>query len=215
MPSLEQAQSWYDAADPVHGLDHVLRVYHLAVRLGEELGADLEIIRAAALLHDVAEAAPGDDSMRDEHEMASARFAAEVLEREGWDRARIAQVLHCVRSHRYRGRERPESLEAKILFDADKLDVMGAFGIARTIGYALQAGQPIYARPSRAFMERGQREADEHHSAYHEYLFKLQHVIDKLHTPAAKSIAAERNRLLRSFFDQLAAEASWGEVDVG
>jgi uncharacterized protein len=183
----------------------------MAEHLGVELGADLEIIRAAALLHDVADAAPGDEGLRDEHELASANFAANTLRDEGWDEAHIERVLHCIRSHRYRGRERPETLEAQILFDADKLDVMGAFGIARTIGYALQAGQPIYAVPSKAFRQNGELEVDEPHSAYHEYLQKLRHVADRLYTQPAKSIGAERHRLLESFFDQLVAEANWGE----
>jgi len=211
MPTLEQARGWYDAHDPVHGFEHVRRVLRLAERLGEALGADLEILRAAALLHDAADAHPGEGEGRVSHEQASAEFAGKVLRSEGWEETRIAAVQHCIRAHRFRGGEAPESLEAKILFDADKLDVIGAFGTARTVGYAVQAGQPLYARPSQSFLEEGKKEEGEPHSAYHEYLFKLRHIRERLHTSLAREWACPRHVLLEAFFEQLAAEAE-GEV---
>lgn len=205
MPTVEEAQSWYATDDPVHGFDHVLRVMRTAEEIGAELGADLKILRAAALLHDAAGADPRED--RAEHENASADFAREILGAEGWSQDRIEAVVECVLSHRYRGAQQPESLEAKILFDADKLDVVGAFGVVRTIGYAIQAGEPIFAEPSERFLESGASEPGEPHSAYHEYLFKLRHVRERLHTEPAQRLAVDRERVLRVFFEQLAAEA--------
>lgn len=207
MPTIEQARTWYKENDPVHGFEHVLRVLSLAERLGRELSADLEILRAAALLHDASGAHPSENSDRGRHESASADFARGVLCDEGWDPARIEAVLHCIRSHRFRSQESPTTLEAKILFDADKLDVNGAFGVARTIGYAIQAGQPIFAEPSEQFLESGRTEADEPHSAYHEYLYKLRYVTERLYTKPARRIAGNRHGLLTAFFEQLAAEA--------
>jgi uncharacterized protein len=206
LPNLEQARAWYPDQDPVHGFDHVERVLALAQNLGAELGADLEILQAAALLHDAAGAAPLSEG-RAAHEHASAEFARAVLEQEGWPSQRIEPVLHCIRAHRYRGAEQPISLEAQVLFDADKLDVIGAFGVARTIGYAVQAGAPIFAEPSLQFLDTGELEPGEPHSAFHEYLFKLRRVRDRLHTEPARRLAAEREQLLRAFFEQLAAEA--------
>ncbi len=207
MPTLDEARAWYPADDPVHGFDHVLRVATQAERIGRELGADLEILRAAALLHDAAGAAPGPEGSRHVHEQASADFAREVLTREGWAAGRIEEVAHCIRSHRFRGAESPRSLEARVLYDADKLDVLGAFGVARTVAYAVQAGQPAFAEPSSGFRERGEAVAGEPHSAYHEYLFKLRRVADRLHTEPARRLAARRVELLHRFFEQLAAEA--------
>jgi uncharacterized protein len=208
MPTVDQARTWYPPQDPVHGFDHVLRVLRMAERLGTELGADLEVLRAAALLHDAAGAAPGPGSGRHNHEQASAEFAADVLRREGWSAERIDEVTHCIRSHRYRSVEAPRTLEAKILYDADKLDVVGAFGVARTIGYALQASEPVYVEPSEAFRRNGERQAEEPHSAYHEFLFKLQHVTGRLHTEPGRRIGADRSALMRQFFEQLEAEAA-------
>lgn len=207
MPTLKQAEQWYAESDPVHGFGHVLRVLRMAERIGSALSADLQILHAAALLHDAAGAHPGGNSSRADHQHASAEFAYLVLEAEGWEAERIEAVLHCIRSHRFRGSEEPASLEAKTLFDADKLDVIGAFGVARTIGYAVQAGQPLFAEPSRMFLTEGLTEPDEPHSAYHEYIYKLRNVKARLHTEPAKRIAEKRDRLMRMFFDQLAAEA--------
>ena len=209
MPTLEEARGWYDPNDPVHGFDHVQRVYRMVEYLGRELKADLEILRAAALLHDAAGAHPQGEQSRLRHEYASAEFGRKVLQKEGWPAERIDAVLHCILAHRYRGEVAPKTLEAKILFDADKLDVIGAFGIARTIGYAVQAGLPIYQTPSKKFLKEGETEPGESHSAYHEHLYKLRHVKDRLITEPARAIGERRYQLLRDFFEQLAVEASW------
>jgi uncharacterized protein len=179
----------------------------IAENIGRELNADLEILHAAALLHDASGADPAEGEGRTTHEQNSASFAGEVLGNLGWDESRIASVQHCIKAHRYRGKEEPESLEAQILFDADKLDVVGAFGVARTIGYAIQAKQPIFAEPSEQFIESGEKEANEPHSSYHEYLFKLQRVKDRLYTEQAKDMAEMRFQVMKSFFEQLALEA--------
>ncbi len=209
MPTVNQARGWYpgDGADPVHGFDHVMRVLRLAEDIGREVGADMEIVRAAALLHDARGAAPGGDGGRATHEQASAAFARQVLESEGWAESRIEAVLHCIRAHRYRNQERPRTLEAQVLFDADKLDVLGAFGVARTIGYAVQANQPVFAEPSQRFLEAGEHEPGEPHSAYHEYVFKLRRVRERLHTTPARRLADARHQALVAFFEQLAMEA--------
>ncbi len=206
MPTIEQARAWYDARDPVHGFDHVLRVLRMAEWLAQQVGADLEIVRAAALLHDASGAHPG-EGRRGSHAEASAEFAREVLEAEGFSAEKVGAVVHCIQAHRYRGQAQPQSLEAQVLFDADKLDVMGAFGVARTIAYALQAGEPVFAEPSPSFVERGEVEPGEPHSAYHEFLFKLRHVKDRLQTEPARRLAEQRHRVLTGFFEQLAAEA--------
>ncbi|MGD8864372.1 MAG: HD domain-containing protein [Anaerolineales bacterium] len=207
MPTVEQARKWYEESDPVHGFDHVLRVLKTAENIGSVLGADLNIVRAAALLHDASGAHPGEGGGRADHENASAAFAEQVLTAEGWLEEDVEAVLHCIRAHRFRGRETPVSLEAKVLFDADKLDVIGAFGAARTIGYAVQAGQPVFAEPSEEFLATGKTVPGEPHSAYHEYLFKLRRIKERLHTEPAMKIAENRDRILRMFFEQLAAEA--------
>lgn len=208
MPTLEQAEGWYQNSDGVHDFDHIRRVYAMAVRLAREEGADLEIVKAAALLHDIADSAAGTPE-RENHHLASALAAEKLLSEEGWPPDRIAAVQHCIRSHRFRRKEEtPRTLEAKILFDADKLDVLGAVGVARTIAYASAAGQPIYAPPSQQFLQTGSKAPGEPHSAYHEHLFKLVKIKDLLFTATARAIAHERFQYLDDYFRRLIAETN-------
>lgn len=206
MPTIEEAEAWYRDADAVHGFEHVLRVYRLAERLTEKEGADIEIVRAAALLHDARGSSVGDRGEREGHHETSARFAAEVLTAEGWPQERIEAVQHCIRAHRFRSSKTPETIEAQVLFDADKLDAIGATGAVRAVAYAILHGQPPYAQPSEKFLEKFEREADEPHSAYHEYLFKLSKIKDRLYTRTGKEWAERRHQFLVGFFEQLKAE---------
>jgi uncharacterized protein len=204
MPTLEQALSWYPT-DPVHGFDHVLRVYHLATHIAQAEAADLPIVQAAALLHDA-----NDNRLpqeRSTHHHTSAEFAAEILAAEGWRPERIAAVQHCIRAHRFRDNsEPPHTLEARVLFDADKLDAIGAVGVVRAVAYAITHHNPAYAEPSPQFLESGQPVDDEPHSAYHEYVYKLSKLKDRLYTHTAQSIAAERHQVMKAFFEQLGKE---------
>ena len=208
MPTIDQARLWYPDLDPVHGFDHVLRVYRMAERLALAEGADLEIVRAAALLHDAeGSATSGGEIGRSNHQHASSEFARQELEAEGWPPERITAVQHCIRAHRFRDNsEPPQTLEARILFDADKLDVIGAIGIVRTVAFDVIVGQPVYSEPSRRFLSTGEKEPGEPHSSYHEYLFKLSRIRDRLFTPTAHAIAEERHRFMAEFFTRLAAE---------
>ena len=206
MPTIEQARTWYADSDPVHDFDHILRVYRMAERLGTLVGADMDILRAAALLHDAEGATPG-GAGRKQHHLASAEFAERVLSEEGWPAERITAVQHCIRAHRFRGTgEGPQTVEARVLFDADKLDVLGAIGVARVVAYAALNNQPIYAQPSERFLASGEKEPGEMHSAYHEYLFKLSKIKARLFTPQACALAEEREAYLAEFFQRLAAE---------
>lgn len=206
MLTLEKAKEWYCDTDPVHDFSHIERVYHLVEHLAQAEGADLEIVCAAALLHDVNGSTPGSD-VRKEHHLRSAEFAETVLREEGWSEERIKAVQHCIRAHRYRDdREPPATLEAMVLFDADKLDVLGAIGAVRTVVYAALAGTPFYSEPSQQFIETGKEMPGELHSAYHEYLFKLRNVEKRLYTHTAKKLACERSQYLDAFFVQLIAE---------
>jgi uncharacterized protein len=213
MPTIESARTWYPEVDPVHGFDHILRVYRMVGKLATAEGADLEIVQAAALLHDAqGSQTSGGEEGRLDHHQASAEFALQILDAEGWSVDRIAAVQHCILTHRFRDNSNiPQTLEAKILFDADKLDVIGAVGVARTIAYDVVVNQPIYAEPSTRFLESGQKEPGEPHSSYHEYLFKLRLIKDRLYTKTAQAIAEQRHHFMVQFFDRLVGEER-GEI---
>jgi uncharacterized protein len=214
MPTIDSARAWYPDADPVHGFEHILRVLNMAERLARSEGADIEIVRAAVLLHDATPPArSGANSpqeipdLRHNHHLASAAFAGDVLRAEGWTEQQVAAVQHCIRAHRFRdNREAPQTLEAQVLFDADKLDAIGAIGVARAVAYAARDGQPFYADPSALFLQSGVKVPGEAHSSYHEYLFKLRKLESRLFTATARSIAHERHAYMASFYRQLAEE---------
>ena len=143
MPTIDQARAWYANADPILDFEHILRVLALAERLARAEGADLEIVRAAALLHDAADAAPDNEAGRLTHHEDAAAFAKKILREEGWGEDRIEAVLHCIRAHRFRGTEKPRTLEAMIMFDG--LTTCWRGGVAHTLlsyGATTADGEP-------------------------------------------------------------------------
>ncbi len=198
MPTLEEIRDYYPVDDPVHGLSHVLRVYRLCEQIGQMENANLRILRAAALLHDI----EGDVDLREDHHLAAAEFAGKVLRQKGWDEDEIEEVLHCIRSHRFRDtREEPESLEAKILFDADKIDAIGAVGVARAVAYAVRAGMDVYAPPSPHYLRTGELAEGESQTVAHEYLFKLRHIKERIFTQTGRDLAESRHQRMAAFFE--------------
>ena len=93
-----------------------------------------------------------------------------------------------------------------MLFDADKLDAIGAIGVVRAVAFSISAGNPVYFPVSHAFLTTGELQTGEAHSAFHEYLFKLVKLKDRLYTPTARSLAEQRHTRLVEFFEGLAAE---------
>ena len=206
MLTFDQARSWYKHVDIAHDFSHIERVFKMSERLAQAEGADLEIVHAAALLHDVEGTTPGSEA-RNEHHLRSAEFAERVLLKEGWPEERIRAVQHCVRAHRFRGnKESPTTIEAKCIFDAENLDLLGAIGATRTIAYTTLVGAPLYVPASQQFVETGREIPGEPHSAYHEHILKLQKIEEKLFTQTAKEIAKSRGFFLNLFFEQLIAE---------
>ncbi|NSW53056.1 MAG: HD domain-containing protein [Anaerolineae bacterium] len=209
--SLSSVKHLYDGSDPVHGFSHIERVYRLCDHIGRAEGAEMEILLTAALLHDVA-GADEDSERRENHHRHSADFADTWLAEIGWLPERIAAVSHCIRAHRYRDEtESPAMLEAKVLFDADKLDSIGAVGVARAIAYAALQGNPFYAVPSAQFLADGNHAPGEVHSAYHEYLFKLRRIHQRLLTPTGQALAWQRHSAMADYFERLSQEVN-GEL---
>jgi uncharacterized protein len=201
--AVEEAEQYYAEKDAAHGFGHVLRVYHLCQEMGREEGADWRILRVAALLHDV-ENSLDDKDKRKQHHLVSAEFAGELLSHQGWGAGDIEAVQHCIRAHRYRDvEESPRTIEAKVLFDADKLDSIGAIGAARAIAVSVERGLPFFEEPSEQFLRKGQLTDGERHSAYHEFCFKLRHVYERLFTDTAREMAQPRQAAMKDFFEQL------------
>jgi len=178
-----------------HGFDHVERVLALALRLGAESGAELRELALAALLHDVGRAQ--EDRGGSCHAAAGATLAREILLRHGAEAGLARRVARSVRSHRFRGAPRPVSREAKLLFDADKLDSLGAVGVGRAFLFAGEIGARLHNSPAAARRARAYGRGD---TAFREWLVKLRHLPGHLLTPAGRRLAAGRAAFAAAFF---------------
>ena len=168
-----------------HGYDHVVRVTRLCELIAAREDADMAILIPAALLHDIAR--PIEDETGTPHEIEGARIAECFLQEIHYEENLIPAIIHAIRVHRYSSDARPETVEARILSDADKLDAMGATGIART------------------FMQAGEKGRDLQDAAghIHEKLLKLR---DRMYTRSGREIAKRRHQVLADFAGALNEE---------
>ncbi|MDD5698025.1 MAG: HD domain-containing protein [Victivallaceae bacterium] len=205
-------KSRLEAAPGCHDFDHTLRVLRNAEKLAEELpAADLRIVRLAALLHDLARP----EEMRAKgkfcHAREGAAAAAAILKKHGFPQKMIEPVCNCIRSHRFRGGELlPSTPEAAIIYDADKLDSIGAIGIGRAFHFAGREQARVHNRLEEALNSPAYSRDD---SAYREYLVKLRYVPDKMLTAPGKRYAAARAEFMHNFFLQIEKETDGGKED--
>jgi uncharacterized protein len=207
--TLEEAREYYSDADSAHGFDHVLRVLALAGRIGEVEGADAVVLRTAALLHDIGRAEEMESGRS--HAEAGAERARLILS--DWPPAAADAVVHAIAAHRFRDDVVPETLEARVLFDADKLDSIGAIGVARAYAVAGLRGQPLwgevqpgYAQAEHPHELSGRQGQASGHTPAHEFTVKLSRIKDILFTDTAKKIAEDRDRFMGDFFARLERE---------
>jgi len=202
--TIEKARTLYSEADSVHDFDHILRVLRLAEHIGRAESADLSIVRAAALLHDWGRA--GAQAQGADHSKVAASLARDYLveEDEDWTQA----VTHAIAAHRFRTAPTPRTLEAKVLFDADKLDAIGAIGVARAFAYGGAHGQRLWASQDSVDLERWQMEGDDpgEHTPVHEFVVKLSRIKERLFTETGRVIAEDRHRYMAQFYKRLEAE---------
>ncbi len=184
-----------------HDKYHVERVYNLAMRLAQEEGANLDIVKAAVLLHDVARAMEDEGSI-DDHASEGAKMARKILNETDFPREKIDDVIHCIETHRFRNNLVPKSLEAKILQDADRLDIIGAIGIARVFARGGWSNKPIYdpSVPPKAKYD-GKSESSVNH--IYEKLLKTK---DTMNTETARKMAEERHKYVEQFLERLLKE---------
>ena len=205
----DEAHEYYRGAESGHDFDHVQRVCALAERLARAEGADLEIVRTAALLHDIARADEDAAGSGDHAQMAAERARALLIGR-GTPTDRADAIAHAIAAHRFRGSTLPQSLEAKVLFDADKLDSIGAIGIARAYAISGVLNQRLWSEIAEdTVATRDQHNSN--HTAVAEFIVKLSKVRDRVYTAAARRIAEERHAYMADFFARLGREVR-GEI---
>ncbi|MDF2880349.1 MAG: hypothetical protein K0R54_906 [Clostridiaceae bacterium] len=197
-----------------HNLDHVFRVYNLCMLLSKyEKDVNLEVLIPAALLHDIARVRESQDNTgKIDHAVLGGEMAVEILKKLNYTEDKIDDIKNCIISHRFRTGNEPKTIEGKILFDADKLDAIGATGIARTFMLAGQYGQrltgssPINDYLKANTVENGRLKDVSKHTPFIEYEFKFKKIPEKLYTKKAKEIGYKRLEFMEEYFKKLNLE---------
>jgi len=204
----EEAKKFFEKSNGCHDFHHTERVYNLCMQIGKKENANLEILGTAALLHDIGR----EEEMRTKgkicHAEHGSRIAQKILEKKNFNKDDIDKIIHCVQCHRFRKNKIPESKEAKILFDADKLDSIGAIGLGRAFLFAGEVGARLH--DENVDIEKTESYSKED-TPYREFLIKLSKIKDRLFTEEGRRIAEERHGYMEDFFKRLNKEIK-GEI---
>lgn len=192
--------------DSAHDREHIYRVLYTALEIARsEHDVDHDVLIASCLLHDIARAEQFDDP-KVCHAAAGGEKAYHFLVEHGFSDSFAEKVKHCIQTHRFRKNNEPQSIEAKILFDADKLDAAGAIGIARTLIYKGIVSEPIYTVMPNGSVSDGAN--DTAPSFFQEYKYKLENVYSKFYTRKGKELAWKRKDTAVRFYESLLQEVS-------
>lgn len=193
-------------ADSAHDKEHIYRVLYTALAIAEtEENVEQDILICACLLHDIGRAEQFADSNLD-HAAVGAEKAYHFLTEHGFEEQFAERVRECIQTHRFRTGNTPKSIEAKILFDADKVDVAGAIGIARTLVYKGQVTEPLYSLMPDGMVSDGGN--DREPSFFQEYKYKLEHLYEHFYTKQGFLLAKERQQTAVDFYNSLLSEVS-------
>ena len=187
--AMEFAREIFSGDASGHDFDHTMRVYCMATRLAKEEGADMEIVQLAALLHDV------DDHKLSPETCENHLRAVTFLRENGADGEKIRIITDIISQISFSANRIPTTLEGKCVQDADRLDAMGAIGIARTFAYGGSRGRRMHDPQG----------MDKNATVQHFY-DKLLLLKESMNTLTAQRLAEDRDRFMRSYLEQFYAE---------
>ena len=199
----EEACKHFSHARGSHDWDHTVRVHCLCRRIAIAEGADLLVAESAAYLHDIGRADQDRAGGKLCHAEQGAAMARTLLSGITVDAERLENIIHCIATHRFRRGAPPETLEAKVLFDADKLDAIGAIGVARAFLFAGETGARLHS-PEVDVARAPAYSIDD--TGYREYVVKLSKIRDRMLTPAGRRLADDRHRFMTDFFNRFLEE---------
>ena len=203
----EKVADIFEDAPGCHDWWHTMRVLHNARTIAKkEKKADYFVVELGALLHDVSR--PDEFNSRGKlcHAEHGSLKAADLLAECGFDdKELIGKVTECVRKHRFRirGNANPESIEEKIVYDADKLDSIGAIGVGRAFHFAGRIGAKLHNTKKEALASKSYSRED---TAYREFLVKLRRIKSRMQTRGGKELARKRHDFMRKYFEELNKE---------
>ncbi|EFW93788.1 metal dependent phosphohydrolase [Haladaptatus paucihalophilus DX253] len=197
------AEEYFENVAPAHDWHHVQRVAALAETLAAEYDPDERILFSAVWLHDIGRGRE-DRGEIDDHAEWGAEEAGELLGGFDVTDSEIEAVQHCIRAHRFSNDVDAETLEAKLLSDADNLDALGAVGIGRVFCYGAEHDQPMHDPdvPVEADKTRSGATSVNH---FHKKILRLP---ERMYTDAGKRMAEERRTFVEAFVERFEAEAA-------
>jgi uncharacterized protein len=201
-PQFRRFVAGQPGADPGHGTVHLERVVATALRLAAEEGARLDVVLPAAWLHDCVHVAK-DSPDRSRASRLAAHHALRYLESAGYPAAALPEIRHAIEAHSYSAGIVPRTVEARVVQDADRLDALGAIGIARCIAVGGALGRPLYA-PDDPFCRA--RVPDDLGASIDHFFSKLLNLAGTMQTGAGRREAERRTAFIRAFLEQLESE---------
>lgn len=183
--------------DGSHDIAHILRVFKNAMRIHATEGGNAQVLAAAVLLHDCV-AVEKNSPLRSQASRLAAEKASGILEGLGWEKPAIEAVAHAITTHSFSANIAPETLEAKILQDADRLDAIGMVGAARCFYIAGRMSSGLYDPADPLAKDRP---LDDKAFAIDHFEVKLFKLADGFQTAAGRALAAERHERLKTIRD--------------
>lgn len=199
----DRARAHFSLARGSHDWDHTLRVHRLCRRIAAAEGADLLVAEAAAYLHDIGREHQDRADGRLCHAEKGAAMARAILTDFPLSDDRRENIIHCIAAHRFRRGAAPRTLEAQVLFDADKLDAIGAIGVARAFLFAGELGARLHS-PEIDVARAPAYSVDD--TGYREFVVKLSRIRERILTATGRRLADERHRFMTRFFDRFLEE---------
>ena len=198
----EQMTDDAGAQDGAHDLSHIRRVVHNAVQFAEVEGAALEVVLPAAWLHDCV-VVPKDSPFRSQASRMAADTAVTFLQSQSYPAQHLKAIAHAIAAHSFSAQIPPETIEAKVVQDADRLDAIGAVGIARAFIIGGKLGRPIYDEMDPFCLER---EPDDFAATVDHFYTKLFKLVDTMQTDAGRREAQIRTQFMHDYLAQLGRE---------
>lgn len=186
-----------------HDFEHILRVRNTARHIGKSMNADIFVIEVAALLHDIGRIEEFKSKGAVCHAKIGFEISKKILSDFQIEEDRKNNILHCIRTHRSRGENIPKTLEAKIIYDADKLDKIGAIGIGRAFQFAGEIHAKLHNPDVDIYNTKAYTKDD---TPYREFMITLKHVKEKMLTDDGRKMAESRHSFMVEFFERLSRE---------